>query len=86
MKIEDVKKEIVEILDEFGIYISQRETEEDMDLRDYIVDSVQFIYFIVELEERLQICIPDEMLVFDNMSSLLGFSNMIAELSVELGC
>ena len=73
----EIKKYIFEILDESGIYIDSSETEEDLDLREYIVDSLQYVYFIVELEERLGVELDDEILVYDNLSSINGFANMI---------
>lgn len=42
----------------------------DIDLREYIQDSLVFISFIVELEENLGIEIPYEMLTYDSFSSL----------------
>lgn len=78
MTIENIKKQIFEIFDENGIYIAESEMQEDIDLREYLVDSIQFVYFIVELEERLGVELPDEILIYDNLSSLNGFINMVA--------
>lgn len=78
MTIENIKKQIFEIFDENGIYITESEMQKDIDLREYLVDSIQFVYFIVELEERLGVELPDEILIYDNLSSLNGFVNMVA--------
>ena len=75
--IDLVKKFIFEILDENGIYIDSDEMEKDLDLRDYLLDSLQYIYFVVELENKLGVELPDEMLIYDHLSSINGFANMI---------
>lgn len=80
MTPEKVKEVILGIFDEFGIYLDASDAEADIDLREYIVDSLQFIYFIVELEERLNISIPDEFLTYDSVSSINGFTGMMIKL------
>lgn len=77
---EKIKRHIFNILDEFGIYVSSYDMKKDIDLREYLVDSLQFIYFIVEFEDRLSISIPDDILTYDSISSINGFTNMMAEL------
>lgn len=42
----EIKKCIFDILDENGIYIDSNEMEEDLDLREYILDSLQYVYII----------------------------------------
>ena len=74
-----IKKYIFEILDENGIYIDPAEMDEDLDLREYLVDSVQYIYFIVELETRLESELADDCLIYDNLASINGFANMVLE-------
>ena len=62
----EIKKCIFDILDENGIYIDSNEMEEDLDLREYILDSLQYVYIIVELEDRLgQMCIRDSSNIFE---------------------
>ena len=51
-----------------------------MDLTEYILDSIQFISFIVELERELNIEFPDELLLYDNIRSLNGFISLIENL------
>jgi len=79
MTTENVKKQIFEIFDENGIYIEPDEIREDIDLREYLVDSIQYVYFIVELEERLGVGLPDEVLIYDNLASFHGFVNMVVK-------
>ena len=80
MSAEIIKKYIFEILDEAGIFVDLCDFEKDLDLREYIVDSLQYVYFIVELENRLGIELPDEILLYENLTSINGFANMV------LGC
>ena len=83
MTIGNIKKQIFEIFDVNGIYIEPDDTGEDIDLREYLVDSIQYVYFIVELEERLGVELPDEILIYDNLASLNGFVNMVAQFCEE---
>ena len=78
--INQIKKLIFDILDENGIYIDPEEMEKDIDLREYLVDSLQFIYFVVALEEKMGIELPDEVLAYDYLSSINGFTNMILDM------
>lgn len=73
----NIKNYIFDIFDKSGIYIDSSEMEQDLDLREYLVDSIQYVYFIVELEERLGLELPDEVLIYDNLASINGFANMV---------
>lgn len=84
MTIRKIKLYIFEIFDEAGIYIAENELEQDLDLRDYLVDSIQFVYFVVELEAKLDIELPDYILIYDNLSSINGFANMVLNYWEEL--
>lgn len=78
----NTKEEIISILDNLGIYIDIL-NDEDIDLREYILDSIQFISFIVELEKKFCIFFPDEMLSVDVLSSLNSFSILVDTLISE---
>ena len=84
MTIRKIKLYIFEIFDEAGIYIAENELEQDLDLRDYLVDSIQFVYFVVELEAKLDIELPDYILIYDNLSSINGFAYMVLNYWEEL--
>jgi acyl carrier protein len=73
-----IREKIIDTLVASGIYFDRGNEEADVDLREYITDSLQFINFIVELEKELDIEFPDEALVYDNLASLNGF-NIIVE-------
>lgn len=79
---DEVKNGIYEVLDLMGV-IAPMGNEDDEDLREYIVDSLQFINFILEIEHHFDIEIPVNILVYDNIASLNGFSSMIGELVNE---
>lgn len=51
--------------------------EEDFELLEYITDSLQFISFVVELEEVLNIEFPDELLSGEILHSRNGFATML---------
>lgn len=78
-----IRYKLLDILESNGIYVDRKKNENDIDLRDYITDSIQFISFIVEIEKELNMEFPDEFLLFDKIASLNGFSNIIE--SIILG-
>ncbi len=73
----NIRKKVLDILDINGIFVDQKKVENDIDLREYITDSIQFISFIVEIEKELNMEFPEEFLLFDKIASLNGFSNII---------
>ncbi|GHV15158.1 hypothetical protein FACS1894219_11920 [Clostridia bacterium] len=79
MTADEIKKVILSALDEIGVYFDDQDikSETDIDLREYIVDSLQFISFVVELEHQLCVEYPDDLLLYDNIASLDGLSNAI---------
>lgn len=58
-----MREEILNILDELGILIDEKEEDNDFDLMDYFLESIQFISFIVEVEKYLGTELPDEYLM-----------------------
>lgn len=54
--------------------------DEDFELNELEMDSIQFISFIVELENCFSIEFPDELLVAENMTSFYALINIIDEL------
>ncbi len=68
-------------LESVGVYVELSDIEEsDIDIRDFIEDSIQFITTIVEIEGSFNIEIPDELLTIDTFSSLKGLIAIIEEL------
>lgn len=78
---EDIKKEVIKCFEEVGIIING--DEKDIDINSYGIDSIMYISFVIELENKLGITIPDQYLQFDNFSSLNAFSNIVFELYRE---
>lgn len=78
-----MREKIILALSNLGVDTSDFETNpvEDIDLQSYIVDSVMFISFIVELEEQLGFQIPDDFLVMESLTSLESYSEILEELS-----
>ena len=81
----NIEKTIIEVLDRVGIFIDVNidVVDGDIDLRNYIFDSLQFITFIVEMESTINIPLPDDFLIFDNFSSLKALSQNINTLLLE---
>ena len=77
----DFISDILALLYEEGIEIEYNGV--DLDLRDYINDSIQFISFIVDLENRFAIEMPDEYLTYDAISSLHSFAEIVKNFKDE---
>ena len=59
--MDKIKNDVIEVLNELGIE-TEDIGENDVDLTEFIVESIMFISFIVELEDKLGIEIPEELL------------------------
>lgn len=77
----NVKTKIIECLESVGIFINTY--DEDVCINDYGVDSLMLISIILRIEDEFSICIPDENLSFETLSSLNGFSQLIESLIYE---
>ena len=72
---------IINCLREIGIVIDlDLLLNDDVNLIEYQLDSLTFISFLVDVEERLNITIPDEYLDYNIMQSLKGFANLVSQL------
>ena len=74
-----IKNDVIEVLNELGIE-TEDIGENDVDLTEFIVESIMFISFIVELEDKLGIEIPEELLDINSIKSLNTFSTILEEL------
>lgn len=74
------KEIIVEILESIGIYI---DTICNDNISDIIDDSLTFISFIIEVEERFKISIPDIYLNIDMIGTIDDFIDVIKEISKD---
>ena len=68
MDREITRYKIIEALK--NIYVFIEDYVDDVDLDTYIEDSIQFMSFVVAIEEAFNIEFPAEMLVFDNFKSI----------------
>ncbi len=68
---------ILKALENVGIFI---EKPDEVDLSNFFESSIQFMTFIVEIEDIFQIEIPNELLVFENFTSVEKINDIIASL------
>jgi acyl carrier protein len=72
---------IEQSINDIGILFSFMDADtDDIDLTEYIEDSVQFVQFIVALEDNLNIEIPDALLNFELLTSWNGFKSMLEDI------
>lgn len=75
-----VRGVVCDCLENMGVIIDINALDkEDINLIEYGLESLAFISFVVDLEERLNIVIPDEYLRFDVLQSLNGFINLVMQ-------
>ncbi|MFR1517952.1 MAG: phosphopantetheine-binding protein [Clostridia bacterium] len=75
-----IRNNIIQALAKVFIFVDSAENE-DVDLETYIDDSIQFMSFIVELEQIFNIEFPPELLLFDNFKTINNISLIIEEMS-----
>ena len=76
----EIRERLINTLQNVDIFIDDDFNDDDIDIRNYITSSIQFISFIFEIERDFNIEIPDEMLVIDNFSSLNELTEKISNL------
>jgi len=62
-----------------GVVTDESLITHDFDLAEYLFDSLQYITFIIHIEETLNIVVPDELLTAENLHSFNHFANAIEE-------
>lgn len=72
-----IHEKVILELQKLGIIL---DSMEDVNLNDYIDDSLQFISFIVQVEQAFDIVFPDEELLLNSLYSLNGFCELIKEI------
>lgn len=77
----DVKKRLLQCFLNIGVVID--DTEDDIDLKEYIADSIQFITAIVEIERTFSIEFPDELLLFSVFDSFNGLIKIVESIIDE---
>ena len=81
MTEKDIKEIILSILTEMGILVT--DCEDDLDLTELIVNSIDFIAFFIELEDALEIDLPAQLLHLDNIKSINSFAKKIKQYKIE---
>ena len=82
MNKEDIIKRIPSVLESIGVFGAET-MDEETDLNEWIIDSLMFISFIVELENVFEVQIPDALLQQETISSLRGLADIIFGLKEE---
>jgi acyl carrier protein len=78
-ELDEIQETICQVLQEMGFLIFDNTEEGDMNLQNYVVDSLQFVDFIVRLEDKFHITFPDEFLDYNVLLSWNGLGVMIQE-------
>lgn len=82
MNLLEIKNRIIDLLEEVGVSIDKELDleKDDVDMREYFVDSFAFISFVVELENTFEIVIPEEYAAMDQFSSLRALAIVVEDL------
>lgn len=75
MNSNKIRIQILESLDELGMIVEN--IDGDFNLQDYITDSITFITFIITIEKKLGIEVPDDLLLFDAMNSFYAYCDLL---------
>ena len=78
-----IKKILIDVFEDAGIYVDCEE-KDDINISNYIKDSIQFISIIVAMEEKLEIEIPDELLSLDTFGSFNHLIDIILEITKQM--
>lgn len=71
----DTKERLQDCFRRIGVPIT--DTENDIDLKEYITDLMQLVMAIIEIESRFNIEFPDELFVFSTFDSFDRLVNII---------
>ena len=67
---------LISMLEEIG-YIVFEKDQEDFNISDYIADSMQFVQFILKIEEYYNIELSEDFLLYEILISAKGLANKI---------
>ena len=76
----DTKRRILNCLEQVGIVFDVNDMSSDIEMADFLTDSIVFIQFIVAIEEEFGIDFPDEYLIIDKLGSLSALTLTIESL------
>ncbi len=77
MSREEIKKGIITCFQNVGIMIPLDDISDDLEIQEYIEDSIMFITMIIELENHFGIEIPDEYLLPEMLSNLGSLTDIV---------
>ena len=81
LSLDTVRKKVLCIMENNGVLF---DLENENDLIDVsTIDSITFISFIVDVENEFEIVFPEELLSFDTLRSINGFTRIVFELLNE---
>ena len=77
-----IKNKVIEIFELNGFYLPiAEEIEDDINIMEYDISSLEFISIIIRFEEELGIRIPDEVLTIELFQSFNALVEFIYDLS-----
>ena len=80
----EIRNKIIEVFEVNGFYLPiTAEGEEDINISEYEISSLEFISIIIQLEEVFEINIPDEKLTMELFHSFFGLTDFIYDLLRE---
>lgn len=74
----NIKEQIIELLEKVGIFVELQ--EQDIDLREYGLDSISYITLICDIECCFGVEVPAEYLSINETVSLNTITKLISEL------
>jgi acyl carrier protein len=80
MSRDDIKSGIITCFQSIGIMVADDNLSDDLEIQEYIEDSIMFITMIIELESYFNIEIPDEFLLPETISSLGALTDLVTKL------
>lgn len=71
--LQNIENMLIDIMEENGILVDDRE----LSIVEYIPDSITFIEFVVAIEEKFDIELPDEFLLIEKIGSISELAEVI---------
>lgn len=85
MENKEICDQVIEILNSIGITTNVTDMETDIDINELISDSIQWISFIISLEDKFGIEWPDDFIMINNFISLKTIICFISDMLNEKG-
>ncbi len=79
----DTRKLLIDSMQEVGIIIDENyidHAHEDINISEFISDSLQMVSLIMEIENKFDIELPDELITLESFQSLNALSSTMCEL------